>query len=118
MRQGPRRDDRSCELFEEAGGLGTSNDRVPSGKRPEACSASKPASLQGRSTSNDGETAPGSRRRRRDANWHEPRAIDGVAADDLDAAALRAVVSGPAGRMVRLTLEDGETRTLERRDFY
>ena len=45
-------------------------------------------------------------------------AIDGVAADDLDAAALRAVVSGPAGRMVRLTLEDGETRTLERRDFY
>jgi hypothetical protein len=45
-------------------------------------------------------------------------AIDGVAADDLDAAALRAVVSGPAGRTVRLTLEGGEIRTLESRDFY
>ncbi|HYC67768.1 aspartyl protease family protein [Brevundimonas sp.] len=45
-------------------------------------------------------------------------AIDGVAAADLDAPALRAVVTGPAGRAVRLTLEGGESRTLESRDFY
>lgn len=45
-------------------------------------------------------------------------AIDGVAASALDAAALRAVVSGAAGRTVVLTLEGGETRTLEARDFY
>ena len=45
-------------------------------------------------------------------------AIDGVAAAELDAAALRSVLSGPAGRTVSLTLENGETRTLESRDFY
>ncbi|HYD28798.1 aspartyl protease family protein [Brevundimonas sp.] len=45
-------------------------------------------------------------------------AIDGVAAAGLDAAALRAVVTGPAGRTVSLTLESGQTRTLESRDFY
>ncbi|HYC73720.1 MAG TPA: aspartyl protease family protein [Brevundimonas sp.] len=45
-------------------------------------------------------------------------AIDGVAALDLDAASLQAVVSGPAGRKVRLTLEGEETRVLESRDFY
>lgn len=45
-------------------------------------------------------------------------AIDGVEASALDAAALRAIVTGAAGRTVVLTLEGGETRTLEARDFY
>ena len=45
-------------------------------------------------------------------------AIDGVPAAELDAAALRSVLSDPAGRTVRLTLETGETRVLESRDFY
>lgn len=45
-------------------------------------------------------------------------AIDGVAAEALDAAELRAIVSGPAGRSVVLTLEGGAQRTLEARDFY
>ena len=45
-------------------------------------------------------------------------AIDGVPAAELDAAALRSVVSGPPGRTVRLTLESGESRVLESRDFY
>ena len=45
-------------------------------------------------------------------------AIDGVPAAELDAAALRTVLTGPAGRTVRLTLEGGETRVLESRDFY
>ena len=45
-------------------------------------------------------------------------AIDGVPAAELDAPALRTVLTGPAGRTVRLTLEGGETRVLESRDFY
>lgn len=45
-------------------------------------------------------------------------AIDGAPAAGLDAAALRAVVTGPARRTVSLTLEGGETRTLQSRDFY
>lgn len=45
-------------------------------------------------------------------------AIDGVAASALDATALRAVISDPGDRTVRLTLESGETRTLRSRDFY
>lgn len=45
-------------------------------------------------------------------------AIDGVPAAELDAAALRRVQSDPAGRTVRLTLDTGETRVLESRDFY
>ena len=56
-----------------------------------------------------------------DAGWsggERITAIDGAAAADLDAAGLRAVVTGPAGRVVHLTLENGETRTLDSRDFY
>ena len=45
-------------------------------------------------------------------------AIDGVVAAELDSAALRSVLSGPAGRTVSLTLDDGEERSLESRDFY
>lgn len=45
-------------------------------------------------------------------------AIDGVPAAELDAAALRSVLSDPAGRTVRLTLENGESRALMSRDFY
>lgn len=45
-------------------------------------------------------------------------AIDGLGADALDAAALRGIIAGPSGRTLVLTLEGGETRTLEARDFY
>lgn len=45
-------------------------------------------------------------------------AIDGVPADQLTPDALRALATGPAGRTVVLTLEGGETRTLQSRDFY
>ncbi|HEY0600277.1 aspartyl protease family protein [Brevundimonas sp.] len=56
-----------------------------------------------------------------DAGWSAGEriaAIDGVPAAELDATSLRAVVSGPAGRTVRLTLGSGEARVLESRDFY
>jgi len=45
-------------------------------------------------------------------------AIDGAPAAELDAAALRSVLSDPAGRTVLLTLDTGEIRVLESRDFY
>ena len=56
-----------------------------------------------------------------DAGWTAGEriiAIDGTPAAELDAAALRSVLSDPPGRTVRLTLENGETRVLESRDFY
>ncbi|MFN3559227.1 MAG: aspartyl protease family protein [Brevundimonas sp.] len=45
-------------------------------------------------------------------------AIDDVPAAALTPDILRGIVTGPAGRTVVLTLEGGETRALERRDFY
>ncbi|WP_420470048.1 aspartyl protease family protein [Brevundimonas sp. FT23042] len=45
-------------------------------------------------------------------------AVNGVPATALTPDVLRTLVTGPAGRTVVLTLEGGETRTLESRDFY
>lgn len=45
-------------------------------------------------------------------------AIDGVAAADLDAEALRAVVTGAAGGTVRFEMADGQVRSLTRRDYF
>ncbi|MBU2168317.1 MAG: aspartyl protease family protein [Alphaproteobacteria bacterium] len=45
-------------------------------------------------------------------------AVDGRPAAEMDAAALRAMLTSPAGREVVLTLEDGTTVTLVAREFY
>ena len=45
-------------------------------------------------------------------------AVDGRPAAEMDPAALRALLTSPAGREVVLTLEDGATVTLVAREFY
>lgn len=45
-------------------------------------------------------------------------AVDGSPAAEMDAAALRTMLTSPAGREVVLTLEDGSTVRLVARDFY
>jgi hypothetical protein len=45
-------------------------------------------------------------------------AVDGRPAAEMDAAALRAMLTSPAGREVMLTLEDGSTVMLVAREFY
>ncbi len=45
-------------------------------------------------------------------------AVDGRPAAEMDAGALRAMLTSPAGREVVLTLEDGATVTLVAREFY
>jgi len=55
------------------------------------------------------------------AGWTAPTrivAIDGQPAGSLTAEALREIVTAPAGRRVSFTLDTGETRVLEARDYF